>query len=427
MTYKNSIQIFTFLILILSNVEAKPLRIGAYYQNQSQHFTPTAGRPPFSPEKIDPELITDLYFAFACIGYITKAIDPENPRLTGDYTIQPTEPNDQTVLYPKVMTLKKRSPSLKVLLSIGGWNMNSPADPNLGQFTYQIFSQMVSSKEHRKQFINSAISTAHQYGFDGIDIDWEYPGDLNRGSNEEDLGQFEQFLQECSAAFRAATPPLLLGHAVPAAVPYGLPEKYRNDPKLYFQMVARWAQWLDTLNIMAYDYHVPHGTPMITGVNAPLNRDTAPDSPLYISKTLDNYLSNGVPADKLVLGLPIYGRTYSGVKGDMPGQPYSAPGGPGPYTNEAGLMSYLEISDSLLHHQLKDRYDPVTSTMISYSRDGLWISHDNPKTIELKVKMAKDRGLKGVYFWAIDLDEYYWLPTYPNIRAARKALSVSGF
>lgn len=429
MKYKGSIQVFITLsfLLIFSNLEAKPFHVGAYYQNYSQHFTPTAGRPPFSPEKIDPGMITELYFAFACIGYITKAIDPENPRLTGDFTIQPTEPNDHTTLYPAVIALKKRSPSLKVMLSIGGWNLNNPADPNLGQYTYQIFSQMISSKENRKQFIDSAISIAHQYGFDGIDIDWEYPGDLTRGSNETDLNLFEEFLHECSTAFKAANPPLLLGHAVPAAVPYGLPEKYRNEPKLYFQMIARWAQWLDTINIMAYDYHVPHGNPMITGVNAPLSRDTAPESPYYIAKTLDNYLGNGVPAEKLVLGLPIYGHSFSGVKGAEPGQPYSAPGAPGPYTKEEGLLSYLEISDSLLHHQLEGTFDSVTSTMISYNRDGLWISHDNPKTIELKVKMAKDRGLKGVYFWAIDLDEYYWLPVYPNIRAAKNALSVSSF
>ncbi len=403
--------------------DASPV-VGAYYENWSQYRPPSGGRAQFFPNLIDPTIITDLYYAFAFFGFVSKSIDPTNPHLTGDYFLQPVEWNDQSVLYPQVMGLKKINPKLRVLLSVGGWSFNDPSDPNVGAYTYKLFSQMVSNSANRKQFIDSAISYAHKFGFDGIDIDWEYPGDATRGGQSEDFGNFVTFLQECSQAFHAANPPLLLTYASAAIVPGGTLPPYKSNPTLYFQWLAECSVYLDRLNLMAYDYHGAFDRPQITGVNAPLNRDTNPVSTLFVADTLNNYLQNGVPAHKIVLGLPTYGHSFGGVSGLSPndagpGKPFLSAGPAGPSTREPGLLAYFEIADMTTTKQLTFGSDTPTSTAYGYNLNTTeWASFDTPDTIALKAQLAKEKQLQGVMLWAIDDDEYQWSPKYPNTRSA---------
>ncbi len=395
--------------------------VGAYYENWSQYRPASGGRQTFFPNLIDPTIITDLYYAFAVFGFVTKSIDPSNPHLTGDYTVQPVEWNDQSVLYPQVAALKKLNPSLRNILSIGGWSFNDPTDP-MGQYTYKLFSQMVSTKENRNNFINSAISYAHQFGFDGIDIDWEYPGDLTRGGSEEDFANFVMFLQECKESFSKTSPPLLLSYASAAIVPSGVPSSYQTDPNLYFQWLASCAPYLDRFNVMAYDYHGAFDSPKLTGVNAPLDRDTNPDGTLFIAKTIENYLTNGVPASKIVLGMPVYGHSYAGVSSltstdNGPGKPFTSAGPAGPSSGSPGLLTYFEIADDIATNTLTFAADTPTSTAYGYNLTTQeWVSFDTPDTIALKVGLAKDNNLLGGMFWAIDDDEYEWGEKFPNVR-----------
>lgn len=403
-----------------------PHVVVGYYENWSQYRPATGGRPVFWPNMIDNSILTDLNFAFAAFGFVSKSVDPSNPHLTGDFTIQPIEWNDQSVLYPQVQALKKGAPNgLKTFLSIGGWSFNDPNDPNgMGAYTYTLFSQMVSTSANRQQFIDSAISYAHNYGFDGIDIDWEYPGDLTRGGTLDDFDNFIVFLQEASTALHAATPPLLLSYAAAAILPTGIPQQYHNDPDSYFKWLASCAQYLDRINIMAYDYHGPFDNPQITGVNAPLNQDTNPASTYYIAETLHNYINNGVPANKIVLGMPTYGHSYGGVSeltstDNGPGKPFTVAGAAGPATQQPGLLAYFEISDMIALKQLTFGTDTTTSTAFGYNLTTKeWVSFDTPETIALKAQEVLNQELLGAMFWAIDLDEYQWGMKYPNIRSA---------
>jgi chitinase len=396
--------------------------VGGYYENWSQYRPPSQGRSPFYPNLIDPTILTDLYYAFAVFGFVTKSIDPQDPHLTGDYTVQPVEWNDQSVLYPQVQALKQINPNLRNILSIGGWSFNDPTDP-MGQYTYKLFSQMVATAESRSNFISSAIAYAHQYGFDGIDIDWEYPGDETRGGNPDDFDNFVTFLQECHTAFSNATPPLLLTYASPAIVPSGVPEPYQSNPSLYFQWLAKCAPYLDRFNLMAYDYHGPFDNPMLTGVNAPLNRDTDPNGTKFVEQTIANYLQGGVPSQKIVLGMPVYGHSYAGVSSmtsseNGPGKPFTAAGPAGPSTGSPGLLAYFEIADMTATDQLTFQTDAPTSTAYGYNLSTQeWVSFDTPDTIALKVQLALNHNLLGGMFWAVDDDEYQWGSKYPNIRA----------
>ncbi|MBM3198106.1 MAG: chitinase [Chlamydiae bacterium] len=409
--------------LISSSLRGDEPVVGAYYENWSQYRPPSGGRARFYPNLIDPTIITDLYYAFAVFGFVTNSIDPGNAHLTGDYTVQPVEWNDQSVLYPQVMALKAKNPHLRNLLSIGGWSFNDPNDPNgMGQKTYRLFSQMVASQDNRAQFITSAIDYAHKYGFDGIDIDWEYPGDLTRGGTPEDFANFVTFLQEAYTALHAASPPLLLTYASAAIVPSGVPQSYHDNPSSYFAWLAACASFLDRFNIMAYDYHGPFDNPMLTGVNAPLTQDTDPQSLLFIKETVENYLNGGVPASKMVLGMPTYGHSYAGVSSmtstsNGPGKPFTSAGPAGPSTGTPGMLAYFEVADCTATGTLTFGTDAPTSTAYGYNLSTTeWVSFDTPDTIALKVQLAKDYKLLGGMFWAVDDDEYQWGEKYPNIR-----------
>ncbi len=395
--------------------------VGAYYENWSQYRPPSQGRSTFFPNLIDPTIITDLYYAFAVFGFVTKSIDPQNPHLTGDYTVQPVEWNDQSVLYPEVMALKKINPNLRNILSIGGWSFNDPKDP-MGQYTYKLFSEMASTPENRNNFITSAIAYAHKYGFDGIDIDWEYPGDSTRGGNPEDFDNFFALLQEFYSASKSANPSLILTYASPAIVPTNVPEPYQSNPSLYFEWLAKCAPYLDRFNLMAYDYHGPFDVPALTGVNAPLTRDSDPKGTKYIAETIANYVNNGVPASKIVLGMPTYGHSYAGVSSmtdadNGPGKPFTSAGPAGPSTGSPGLLAYFEIADMTATSQLIFASDVPTRTAYGYNLSKQeWVSFDTPDTIALKVQFAIENDLLGGMFWAVDDDEYQWGTKYPNIR-----------
>lgn len=409
---------------LAANGSNSPYIVAAYYANDSQYRPAIGQRSPFNVEMIDTSILTDLYVAFATFGYVTKSIDPDHPHLTGDFTLQPTMKNDEKILYPQLLALKQKAKNgLRIFLSVGGWHFNNPENSE-GKTTYRLFSQMVSTAENRRQFIESAIEYAHRYGFDGIDLDWEYPGDVKRGGSLDDYANCLEFLKECSSAFSSAEPPLLLSFTVPPFIPFGMRSQFQQNPERFFKWIAQCSSYVDRLNVMAYDYHGPFDIPKITGVNSPLNRDTNPASSLYIAKTLQNYLKNNVPAHKIILVLPIFGHSYAGVanlsaENAGPGKPFETGGSPGEATREKGLLAYYEIADKITQKQLIFGADQVTSTAYGYNLSSKeWVSFDNPDTITLKAMLALSLKLRGVNFWSIDMDEYQWEPKYPNIRGA---------
>ena len=407
--------------------EQEPV-IAAYYTNWSQYRPTSNGRPQFMPNQIDPKLLTDIYFAFAFFGYISKSVDPSNPRLTGDYKIQPVEWNDQTVLYPQLKALKQQNPKLRLHLSIGGWSFNDPEDPNgIGQTTNKLFSQMISKSANRQQFIKSALEYAKKYGFDGIDIDWEYPADSTRGGTVKDMDNYVTFLRELYVAVKAANPPLMLTWASPAIVPAGVPKSYHDNPKSYYEWIAKCSLYLDRLNVMSYDYHGAFDTnPQVTGVNSPLMRDTKSTSPLSIATTYNNYVNNGVPASKMIIGIPTYGRTFSGVVGlssayHNPGKPFTGPGEKGPASGTPGFLSYFELRDMIAAKGVSIGTDDVTNTIHAYNvNKKFWGSFDDENTVALKAKFAAQKKCQGIMFWAVDMDEYK-NKAYPLIKSGIKA------
>lgn len=110
-----------------------------------------------TPEEIPVDGLTHLNFAF---GYISP----------NTYDIVPMDSRTPEELFTRVTSAKERNSDLKVFVALGGWTFSDN-----GTATQAVFPTMVKTRPARSRFINNLISFLSQYGFDGVDIDWEYP------------------------------------------------------------------------------------------------------------------------------------------------------------------------------------------------------------------------------------------------------------
>lgn len=134
-----------------------------------------------SPEQLPVGAYTHLNFAFAFIDPVTFHVAPMSEA--------------DTELYPRFTGLKAANPGLQTWISIGGWSMNDPDQP-----TATTFSDLAGSTTAQTAFFSSLLSFMQTYGFDGIDIDWEYPVAPERGGKPADYQNYVSFLKNLRSA-----------------------------------------------------------------------------------------------------------------------------------------------------------------------------------------------------------------------------------
>jgi chitinase len=371
-----------FLLLLLSvsaasaQDEAAPYRVVGYYSSWSIYARG------YMVTDIPADQLTHINYAFINVS-------EEGECILGDEWADvqfpyPGDPEGEALLgnFRQLGLLKEAHPGLKVLLSVGGWTWSDH------------FSDLVLTAESRATFAASCVALMKQYNFDGLDIDWEYPvggGEPGNGERPEDEANFTLLLAELRAQLDTLGAADDTHYLLTIASAAG-PQTYQNYELDKIHL------YLDWINIMAYDF--AGGWSAVTNFQSALYQ--APDSPepLSADAAVQDYLAAGIPADKIVLGVPFYGRAWSGVEAENDGL-YQ------PYSETYGDNGYVSYSDMLLVMPVMQRHwDEAAGAVWLYEpNSGLVITYDDQEVLQMKADYVKANGLGGIMAWELSNDD----------------------
>ncbi|MGZ7445237.1 glycosyl hydrolase family 18 protein [Paenibacillus sp. TH7-28] len=308
---------------------------------------------------------------------------------SGDTWDQPLRGN-----FNQLIKLKQQYPHLKTLISVGGWSWSNR------------FSDVAADPALRENFANSAVDFLRKYQFDGVDLDWEYPvsGGLEGNSKRaEDKQNFTLLLQKTREKLDAAG--AKDGKRYLLTIASGASPAYPQNTEL-----AKISEIVDWINIMTYDFN--GGWQNITAHNAPLYLDPAavtagvPDSEsFYVEAGVRGHLNAGVPAGKLVLGVPFYGRGWTGAAAAGNGQ-YQKNAGLSVGTWEKGVFDYSDLEKNYIGKNGYTRYwnDTAKVPYLFNPSNGTFISYDDQESIGYKSDFIKANHLGGAMFWEFSGD-----------------------
>ncbi|KAL8716704.1 MAG: hypothetical protein Q9225_005988 [Loekoesia sp. 1 TL-2023] len=317
-----------------------------------------------TPTQIDTNGLTHLFFAYA-------SVDP------GNFSILASHSEDVD-LY-KEFTARK-TPTMQTWIAVGGFDFSNPGP------TQQIWKLMTAKSDWRAQFITSLAKFMAHYGFQGVDLDWQYPSAGNRGGSINDAVNFVALVRDMRQAWGNK-------YGISATLPAEYWYLRDYDPK-------GMEPYLDFFGFMTYDIHGSWGSDAnalgsIVRSHTDIREIQNDTVPLWFDH---------LDAKKINLGLSSYGRGYTlaDSKCAHPGCKVVGPSKPGLCTNSAGLMSYVEISDLVKQKKLKPQIVPDTmSKQITW--DDQWIGYDDDETMAMKISWASQNCFRGTMVWTVDL------------------------
>jgi chitinase len=319
--------------------------------------------------------------------------------------------------FNQLKKLKARYPNLKILVSIGGWTYS------------KYFSDVAASDASRKKFVSSCINTFIKgnlpsdagYGgpgtgagiFDGVDIDWEYPGTAGHVGNHLTAADKQNYTA-LMAEFRTELDALGgAKHYLTAAVPAG-------QDKIANIETNKVGQYLDYANAMTYDMHGGFEPTGPTNLQDPLyNSPSDPSAPVPPGNgkySIDSAIKawttgdpaygipGGFPANKLTVGYPLYYRGWTGVPAGSNHGLYQTASAPAPgnvYSGSVAGVSFYKELTGFVNNPADTFFDPVTKGAWFYNGSTLW-SGDSPQSIQAKADYQHCNGLAGAMMYSLE-------------------------
>lgn len=278
--------------------------------------------------------------------------------------------------------LKKENPDLTVLVSVGGWLWSGR------------FSDVALTPASRARFIDSVADFITRYKLDGLDIDWEYPAMAGAAGNvfrPEDKKNYTLLLKELRERFKKMQKPLHRHLYITIAA--GASTEFLDHTEM-----DKVQKYVDTVNLMAYDYYEPEDD-KITGNHAPLFVDPADPKGISSDKSVQQFEAAGVPAEKIVLGVPFYGHVWGHVAATNNG--LFQPGDPVPNA----YSTYGKLTQDITSHGFTRYWDAKASVPYLYnSQKQIFVSYEDPESLALKCKYVIDHHLAGMMFWEYGSD-----------------------
>ncbi|KAI0206817.1 hypothetical protein F4808DRAFT_466759 [Astrocystis sublimbata] len=276
-----------------------------------------------SPEDLNLNGFTHINFAFVFFD-------------ANNFQFLPMDKNVGGLLH-RFTKLKEKKPGLQTWVSVGGWSFNDPGPYQLA------FSNMASTSANRKTFINNAIKFMDTYGFDGMDLDWEYPSADDRGGRPEDSANFVLLSQDIKAAFGSR-----YGYTITLPASYWYLQHFE---------LAKHQSSVNWFNLMSYDLH---------GVWDAASKAIGPKVGTHTNITeidlgLDLIWRAGVKPEKLVLGQGYYGRSFT-LSDPNCNKPngvceFSDGAKEGRCSKASGILTLQEINEIIAEKNLKPVHD----------------------------------------------------------------------
>jgi chitinase len=312
--------------------------------------------------------------------------------------------------FGRFRALKRADPGLRLMVSVGGWSRSGT------------FSGVAADAAKRAVFVESTIALLRRQGLDGIDIDWEYPGDIGDRcppgescERADDKRNFILLARELRTALDAA------GRSDDkrylATIAAGADAKFLGDEAGSEGWLRELSASLDWINLMSYDYH--GSWERVAGLNAPLWHDPADPDGRHVEASVKRLLASGIPAHKVTLGMPFYGKGWAGC---APGpardglyQPCAglAAGSAGEsfdfaYLTDRGYLArdaagrYTEAGLGFVRH-----WNAAASVPYLYNAaNGIFITYDDEASIARKADLVRAYGLRGAMYWEIGADDH---------------------
>ncbi|KAH6962784.1 hypothetical protein DER45DRAFT_590696 [Fusarium avenaceum] len=318
------------------------------------------------PKDIKTDAYTHLYWAFA-------SIDPASFNVK----LWNSEDEDNAKEFTK---LKGKGRNLQTWVAVGGYDFSNDGD------THTTWSDLCADAGNRKAFIQSAAAFMDKYGFQGIDLDWEYPVEPKRGGSKHDTANFVLLLKEMRAAY---------------GTKYGISLTIAPDYwYLRYFDVKGLEPYVDHFGFMAYDLHGFWDSDVKT--LAPVVRGQADIREIYNNTIPLAY--PGVDFSKIVFGVAWYGRGYTlaDPSCNTLGCNFAGPSKPAKCTNSAGVMSLSEVEDMIKGGATSRLLE--SSAMKELIFDDQWIGYDDEETVEMKRKFANNYCFGGLMAWSVDFE-----------------------